>query len=237
MKKDAILSCFALIITVAAAGCSDGDPPVGESLQPVSTPLAYPPGPYGTTKGSIVAHYKLNGFQNAQIDHSATQPIQLADFYNPHADDPGYAPANAAQDDRLFPPGSSYGGGTPKPKALSITISSLWCGACKNEAKTVLPAKYLKYKPLGGEFLVQLDDGPSQGHSAGQQDLLTWTTQFHVNYPATIDPGRQLDALFVADVYPANIIINTRTMKIVQSVPGVPEQSYWTKFEATLAGP
>jgi hypothetical protein len=197
----------------------------------------YPAGPYGTTKGSVVSHYQLSGFQNAQIEHSAIQPIQLADFYNPHADDPTYAPADPAQDDRLFPVGSTYGGGTPKPRALSISISSLWCGACRNEAKTVLPAKHLEYKPLGGELLVQLDDGATHGHSAAQQDLQTWTAMFHVDYPATIDPGRQLDALFVANVYPANIIINTRTMKIVEVVPGVPEDAYWTKFEATIAGP
>jgi hypothetical protein len=237
MKRTVSLSCFALIFTIAAAGCGDGDSPVGESLQRVGAAAPYPAGPYGTTKGSTVARYQLNGFQNAQIDHSATQPIELADFYNPHADDPTYAPATPAQDDRLFPPGSIYGGGTPKPRALSISISSLWCGACRNEAKTVLPGKRLKYRPLGGEFLVQLDDGASHGHSAGQQDLVAWTTQFHVDYPATIDPGRQLDALFVANVYPANIILDTRSMKIVEVVPGVPEDAYWTKFEATLAGP
>ena len=73
--------------------------------------------------------------------------------------------------------------------------------------------------------------------AAGSLDLTTWTTQFHVNYPATIDPGRQLDALFVANVYPANIIIDTRTMKIVDAVAGVPQDAYWITFEATLAGP
>ena len=238
MKRTMALSCFALIFTIAAAGCGavDVDPPPGESQQALGATVPYPPGPYGTTRGSVVAHYQLHGFENAQINHATTQPIQLADFYNPHADDPTYAPATPAQDDRLFPPGSIYGSGSPKPKALSIAISSLWCGACKMEAKMVLPARHLEYKPLGGEFLVQLDDGAHQGHSAVQQDLLTWTTQFHVNYPATIDPSRQLDALFVANVYPANIIINTRNMKIVEAVPGVPEDAYWTTFEATLAG-
>jgi hypothetical protein len=224
-------------VVAAASGCGEGESPLGASPQQVAAAPAYPAGPYGTTKGSTVASYQLMGYPNAQVDHSATKPIQLADFYNPHADDPGYAPATAAEDDRLFPAGSTHGGGAPKPTTLSITISSLWCGACKSEAKTVLPAKHLKYKPLGGEFLVQLDDGAMQGHSAGSQDLTIWTTQFHVNYPATIDPGRQLDALFVANVYPANIIINTRTMKIVEVVPGIPEDGYWTTFEATLAGP
>ena len=237
MKIHAIFGTFSLISAALVAGCSDGDPLPGESQQQVSAIAAYPPGPHGTTKSDTVANYKLEGFTNAQVERGATQPIQLSDFYNPHADDPTYAPAAPSQDDRLFPPGSTYGGGTPRPKALSISVASLWCGPCKNEAKTVLPAKHLKYKPLGGEFIVQLDEGLTQGHSAVQQDLVTWTTAFHVNYPATIDPGRQLDALFVANVYPANIIINTRNMKIVEVVAGVPNDAYWTKFEATLAGP
>lgn len=239
MKTAMIPRCFSMVIVVAAAasGCGEGELSLGASLERLAAAPAYPAGPYGTTKGSTVASYQLMGYQNAQVDHLATKPIRLADFYNPHADDPGYAPATPADDDRLFPAGSIYGSGAPKPTTLSITISSLWCGACKKEAKMVLPAKYLAYKPLGGEFLVQLDDGPAPGRSAASQDLTVWTTQFHVNYPATIDPGRQLDALFVASVYPANIIINTRTMKIVEVVPGIPEDGYWTTFEATLTGP
>ncbi len=227
----------ALLFTAAAVGCAEADVSTGESSQGVVATPAYPGGPYGTSQGETVPLYQLNGFPNAQLDRTATRPIQLSDFYNPHADDPAYAPLDPSMDDRLFPVGSTYGGGTPKPKALSISISALWCGACKSEAKTVLPAKHLKYKPLGGEFLVQLDDGPGHGHSAVAQDLVTWTTQFHVNYPATIDPTRQLDALFVASVYPANIIVDTRTMKIVESFAGVPSDAYWTKFEATIAGP
>jgi hypothetical protein len=241
MQNVVILRCFAVTLAVAVVGCSvdgrEGGSSTAELPQPVNTPPPYPAGPYGTTKGSIVAQYQFVGYQNAQTEHSATQPIQLADFYNPHADDTGYAPASSSEDDRLFPVGSTYGSGALKPKALSISVSSLWCGACKNEAKTVLPAKHLKYKPLGGEFLVQINDGTTPGHSADQQDLLTWTSYFHVDFPATIDPGRQLDALFVAQAYPTNIILDTRSMTIVEVIAGVPSDAYWTKFEDTLAAP
>jgi hypothetical protein len=240
MQNDVILRSFALLVAASVVGCADdrrdSTSPTGESHPLLSEPTDYPAGPYGTAKGSIVARYTFVGFQNAQADHSATQPIQLADFYNPHADDASYAPADAAQDDRLFPAGSLYGSGAPKPRALSITVSSSWCGACRNEAKTMIPARHLKYKPLGGEFLIQLNDGPAPGHVAVQQDLLSWTTQFHVNFPATIDAHRQLDALFVASVYPANIILDTRTMRIVEVVAGVPDDAYWATFEQTLVG-
>ena len=42
-------------------------------------------------------------------------------------------------------------------------------------------------------------------------------------------------ALFDANAYPANMIIDTRTMRIVAVVAGVPDEAYWGKFEATIA--
>lgn len=240
MQHKVLLGCFALLLASAVAGCSDdrleSSSPTGEANQPASGPTDYPAGPYGTSKGSVVARYQFKGFQSPHVESGSMQAIQLADFYNPHADDPGYAPADPTQDDRLFPEGSLYGSRAPKPKALSISVSSVWCGACQKEAKLVLPGKHLLYKPLGGEFLVQLNDGPAPGHAASQQDLLGWTTKFQVNFPATIDPSRQLDALFVMAAYPTNIILDTRTMRIVEVVPGVPNEAYWNLFRDTLLG-
>lgn len=244
MRNDVILWCLAPALALAASlvACNDdrceGLSTTGELNQPVNGPPApYPAGPYGTTKGAIVAQFQFVGYKNAHLSHLATQTIQLADFYNPHVDDPSYAPVAPEQDDRLFPVASMYGSGSPKPKALAISVSSGWCGACKKEAKTVLPAKHALYKPLGGEFLVQLNDGVTPGHTAVQQDLVDWTTKFNVDFPATIDPDRQLDALFVAHAYPTNIILDTRTMKIVEVIAGVPGDEFWAKFEDTLNGP
>jgi hypothetical protein len=241
MQNAMILRYLAPVFALAAGifGCEDthdAGPTGGEIHTLVYTPSSYPTGPYGTTKGSIIAQYQFVGFQNASLHNTATQTIVLADFYNPHADDASYAPMNPGQDDRLFPVGSYYGSGAPKPRALSISVSSAWCSACKKESKTVLPAKHALYKPRGGEFLTQLNDGPTPGHGAVQADLEGWATKFDIDYPVTIDPGRQLDAIFVAQVYPTNIIINTRTMEIVEVIGGVPGAAYWTKFEATLAG-
>ena len=240
MQHKVFLGCFALLLASTVAGCVDdrreSSSPTGEINQPAVVPMDYPPGPYGTSRGSIVAGYQFMGFPNALTQSDFTHAIRLADFYNPHADDPGYAPAGPDEDDRLFPTGSLYGSRAPKPRALSITISSGWCGACRKEAKMVLPARHLIYKPLGGEFLVQLNDGPTPGHAAVQQDLVDWTTQFQVDFPATIDPHRQLDALFVANAYPTNIILDTRSMRIVEVVAGVPNEAYWNLFRQTLLG-
>jgi hypothetical protein len=205
----------------------------GQTAKP---PIAYPAGPYGIKPGSIVENFEFVGYQNPSVKNDEMQTIRLSDFYNPHADDPSYEPTDAAQDDRLYPEGSLYGSGMPKPKALMIDIGSVWCPPCNQEAKTELPPRHLHYKPMGGEFLLQLGDGATQGKAAVPKDLFNWTKKYKVDFPSTIDPDYKLGELFTANAWPANAMINTRTMKIVVIVAGVPDDAYWTKFEKVING-
>jgi hypothetical protein len=158
----------------------------------------------------------------------ALQLIQLADFYNPDGQ-------------QTFAADSPYGAG-PKPKALLINVSSVWCGPCNYEADQVLPGEYLKYQPQGGEFLLQLADGPTPGTAAESKHLFNWTQKYDVNYPATIDPTYKLSSLFESDAFPANMIIKTSDMTIVEVISGAPEpgspsgDAFWGTFEKVLSG-
>ncbi|HLM74475.1 MAG TPA: hypothetical protein VK459_17335, partial [Polyangiaceae bacterium] len=105
--------------------------------------IAYPAGPFGISKGSIIENYQFVGFVDSTADNTTTQLIQMADFYNPTGTE-------------VYPEGSLYGAGKPKPKALLIDVASSWCGPCQHEADVVLPQKYAEYRPQGGEFLLQL---------------------------------------------------------------------------------
>lgn len=227
-------------LALGALGCNE-DGTNGSDLPPVDRPpkvetTKYPAGPYNVQPGDVIADFAFEGFANPKVASIELRPIRLSDFYNPHADDADYAPSDPSVDDRLFPKGSPYGEGTPKPKALAIDIGAIWCGPCNYEAKTELPPRYSKYQPLGGEFLFQLADGATQGVAATQKDLVNWTKKYKVDYPSTIDADKQLAALFDANAYPANMIIDLRTMRIVAVVAGVPDESYWLKFEETIAG-
>jgi hypothetical protein len=229
---------FGLIAVLGASGCSSADD--GDVDSNVDEPLAapafpegsgqqgnnqalYPSGPYGISKGSVVANYKFWGFVDSTKDATATQPIEMADFYNPTGSD-------------VYPEGSRYGAGTPKPKALLIDVASSWCGPCQHEADVVLPGKYAEYYPKGGQFLLQLADGPTPGKAATEKNLISWTTKYKVNYPATHDPAYKLSALFDADAFPANMIIKTETMEIMAVISGVPDDAFWTKFEKVMNG-
>src|SRR5688572_28859849 len=127
MRNVDLLSYVALslIAIVGATGCSSEVEPLPAPSFPEGTGqaahsgVAYPAGPFGISKGSIVANYQFVGFVDSTVDTSVTQLIQLADFYNPTGSD-------------VYPEGSLYGAGTPKPKALLIDVSSSWCPPCQH---------------------------------------------------------------------------------------------------------
>lgn len=245
---DAILPAmrrpFFLAVIALAGGCNDPandlDPDGKYRPDPLTittstdTPLAYPEGPYSVAKGSIIPNVQLPGYPNAQADSSALTTIALSDFYNPHAGDPAYKPQSPDADDRLFPPGSPYGAGEKKPVALVIDIASVWCGPCNEEAKTLLPGLHAKYKPCGGDILFQLVESASPGTPATESNLKTWTKVYKVDYPATIDPARQLSALYPTGSFPDAAVVDTRTMKIIEVIQGVPTDAFWASYEALL---
>jgi hypothetical protein len=236
---------FGVLAIGAAAllsGCGNDDPEgddgarepgVDEDLvfvpgqgQVVAPRLAYPEGPKGFDVGSVIENFRWVGYVNHRDNAAAgMQLIQLADFYNPTGTD-------------VWGPGQAFPEGSPKPKALLLDVASVWCGPCNTEAKSILPGLYELYKPQGGEFLLQLADGPEGGVAATAKNLELWVTKYKNNYPSVLDPAYKLGALFEAEAYPQNFIIDTRTMTIVEIFPGAPEPGgpFWNNFEKVLAG-
>lgn len=177
--------------------------------------LAYP-GPFGVGTGSVIPNYEFLGFPRANVTHAALVRMQLADFYNPTGTE-------------TYPAGSPYGEGQPKPKALLIDRSAVWCPPCNYEAGHELPAKHLAYFPKG-EFLVAIDDGPVAGTPAVQSDLNGWVTTYKIDYPAVLNPGQVFSAIVGVDAYPGHIIVRTRDMKIIKWIAGVPDDAFWQLF-------
>jgi hypothetical protein len=114
------LCSFGLLLSATACTVTADDkaaptfPPESGQVEPVSTELAYAPGPFGFGKGSVVANYAFVGYVNpaAQLG-GPRQIIRMAEFYNP---------TGAG----VHEPGSVFPEGTPKPLALLIDMSARW---------------------------------------------------------------------------------------------------------------
>lgn len=237
---------FALIGTVLAlaAGCTasgpDGEFAEGQGQAPVALPSYPDSGEWGTAKQTVIPNWSFIGYANSEDPNlQGLQLIQLADFYNPHGYEYAACVEGGGSDcaeqfpDALFPEGSFWGAGQPKPRALSVGQSAVWCGPCNMEAKSILPGEYAKYKPLGGHFIVALIDGPKPGVSATYGDITKWTQKYEVAYSLVTDPSGLLPQLFEPSL-PSNAIIRTSDMRILRADAGAPSAAYWLAFEKVL---
>ena len=182
--------------------------------------LAYPAGPFGDEKGSIIRNYQFRGYARPQDGNfDAAQIVQMADFYNPTGAE-------------MFDASSIYGE-KAKPKALLIIISAAWCGPCQQEAKTLLPNEYAQYAPMGAEFFTVM----AQNISGGEPKLSVlsaWQEKYAQNWPGVVDGQDKLFALAAEPAFPANILIDTRTMQIVDRVAGA-DPAIFAKMEQLLS--
>lgn len=166
--------------------------------------LTYPEGPYGVdAKGQVFPHLKFEGYLGGEGGEWKT--IDMMDYYDPTGER------------GIF--------------GVLVVVGAKWCGPCNEEAKNVLPGLYTQYQPAGGQFLLNLADGPTPGISAKQNHLRNWTNKYDVNFPAVIDPNYRMMDLAVQDAFPQNFLIDTTTMEIVEVIAGVPDAAFWNKYE------
>ena len=205
-------------------GCSelghDDEPPfpILEGVKDGGT-LGYPPSPYGVDEGDVIDDFDFQGYANSVAARTLAS-IRVGDFYNPTGEE-------------VFPEGSPHGGGRPKPRALMINVSAVWCAPCNYEADAVLPGKHAELAPRGAEFLLVLADGPTPGKPAEVKHLDNWCDKYDVDFPSVLDPTGQITQ-FDADTFPGNMIIRTRTMEIVELTSGAPEEAFWTQLQGVL---
>jgi hypothetical protein len=231
MRSDTILACVTLgVVAVMVTACSEAAPPAPpptfvDSTGEAKSELVYPPGPYGVSIGTVIEDFDFVGYANASTTTATMQAISLGDFYNPHGLDASYQPGPEG-DDRLFPTGSQYGAGQPKPTVLLVDVACVWCVPCNEEAQTILPAAHALYAPCGGQFLLDLHDSATPGTPATPKNLQNWTKAYKVNFPSAIDPSFKLDPLFVEQAFPQNFVIDTTTMTIVTAIAGAEYRYY-----------
>jgi len=222
--------CAALLAVTAfgltLAGCGDNlAPPFPEGQGQAPDPGSpYPAGPYAVAVGQVIQNFEFTGYPNPVVDNLEAHPIELADFWNPTGSD-------------TFPEGSVLGAiDALKPTVLVLVVSAVWCGPCQYESAELLPEEHAKYGSRGAEFLLLLADGPSPGSPAEFGNLTAWTNKYETAFPAVIDPSYTLGSQFSSNAFPANILIDTETMEVLEVVAGVPEEgsSFFQRLESHL---
>jgi hypothetical protein len=198
------LAFAGLAVLAAACGSDDPDPPMPDpDLPPVD---ANPDGdPYptdhlggkdrsGTTPGDRIPNLTLRAYRNGTA--SGLDTLSLAEYYDPHQ---------------------------RHHKILHLQVAATWCAICSSELEaTVTVTQALKAR--GIEFLEVVVSGQTAGKGPSLGELDGWIDRHKTNFPTAVDvAARRLGALGVSPgVMPHDILIDTRTMEILDSSPGAP---------------
>jgi len=191
-----------------SAGANAGGGVVG----PSSTWAAYPAGPYGTGRGATIENLSFSGWKHPDLagyDPTKFETVRLSDFYDPD--------------------------GRTGVKLLAINASAVWCSVCRAEyADMNANQVYSTLQPQGLEILGTLFED-NAFYPAQPQDLKNWgkLSSHAVKFPLVLDPGFKLGAYFDSDATPLNLLIDVRTMTIVQVTMGY-SATYWSQVQTLL---
>ena len=201
-----------IALSLALIGCAGGPPgadddgtgdddtsPTSDAAPPTETPDAgappartYPEGPYGQTKGSVIENRKWMGYADTAADpdddpfNEPPHEISLADFYQ---------------------------GNDPKSRLLVTIESAGWCGPCQEEASHLRQIA-TPWQPRGIHFLTGMWQNPD-GSQGTLEYSKEWGTMFDQNTPIVADPDSLLGSGFGGEGIPFLILIDTKTMKIL----------------------
>ena len=201
---------------------SSGGASAGVGSNPGVTPgaatpawAAYPPGPYGTSRGATIENLSFLGWKHpdqAGYDLAKFETIRLSDFYDPD--------------------------GHTGVKLLAVNASAVWCGVCRREYQEMKRNDvYATLHGMGLEILGTLFEDNNY-FPAQPIDLKNWgsLSTHSVTFPMGLDPGFKMGAYFDSDATPLNMLIDVRTMTIVQITMGItdPTSKYWTQVQGIL---
>lgn len=111
-----------------------------------------------------------------------------------------------------------------RQKTLHIEVSAVWCTICASVTEATVSVK----DPLGREGIAYLEvilAGARGGEGPSLADVEGWIDRHHSNLTTGIDVrGRRLGAIGVDPaVMPWDIVLDTRTMEILDSSGGAPQ--------------
>lgn len=178
---------------------SDGGvTPTADAYVPPSPPDAYvppaqyPPGPYGTNEGSVIAELSWSGYVDSDADsdndpfNESPTTISLRDYYV---------------------------GFDPGARVILLNSSAGWCGACQEEAAS-LKQLDSSYRSRGARFIMAMFED-TNGSAADTNFAKTWGEWFDLAFPVVADPQDKLGPYYQDSSVPMNILIDASDMTII----------------------
>ena len=159
---------------------------------------AYPPGPYGYGVGAVIDNLEFVGWRDpVAVDYDVNQleHLRLGDYYDPTG-------ANT--------------------EIIVINASAVWCTVCRAEmADMHASGTYEEFRARKAQIFGTLfEDG---AHDPAQpKDLALWGSSASraIAFPLVLDPALKMGRYFTSDATPLNLVIDARTMKIIDSMMG-----------------
>jgi hypothetical protein len=163
--------------------------------------VGYPPGPYGTGVGDVVQDLCWEAWKDPKADGydpSKLKPLCLSDFH-------------AEREARL----------------LLVNSSAIWCVACRAEyggsegangrpslADHLAERRDDGFRVLGTMFQDAASE-PATGADAAQ-----WARTYSIDFPFAVDDDHHLGLFTTSSIAPFNLLLDTRTMKVVLELEG-----------------
>jgi hypothetical protein len=191
----------------------------GGSGEPPPTGPAYPTVGIGTKEGDVIRDYAFVGFVDPGVSHEAVE-IRMGHFYNPT----GSAKFDAAD---------SFDDSLAKPRAIVISTTEAW-ELTKTILYQQLPQYWSGHRDRGLMVLFVLLGDNKPGSSPTLAQLQKSVVTLKARFPCAIDAERKVTELLDPTKLPTSWVVNARTMQIVSSHSGAPDEAFWGKALSLL---
>jgi hypothetical protein len=197
--------------TAGSSSAGTGAAPVGNA--PVYQKQDYPAGPYGTGVRATLENFAFLGWRDpvaANYDVTKLEQVRLSEFYNPD--------------------------GRSNVKLIWINASAVWCSVCRAEMEDIKNnGVHAAFAPKGVQLIETLFEDNKSG-PARPLDLHNWgSSPAHaIDFPLLLDPGFKLGAFFTSDATPLNMLVDAKTMKVLDATMGY-SADYWQRVDRLVA--
>ncbi len=191
------------------AGTSSTLPSAGPSYEKVD----YPAGPYGVGVHATLENFAFLGWHDpvaANYDQTKLETVQLSEYYNPD--------------------------GRNNLKLIWINASAVWCSVCRAEMADIKNnGVRAAFAPKGVQLIETLFEDNKSG-PAKPLDLHNWGSlpAHSIDFPLLLDPGFKLGAFFTSDATPLNMLVDAKTMKVIDATMGY-SSDYWQRVDKLVA--